>query len=247
MDSIEGSDAARLGLAACAAVLPALTLVEPVRAAETGHLHLFHALQVEQLEQRIRNGANAVAWEAHAWIGTDDHKAWLETKGEKPNGERPEQAEFQLLYSRRISDYFDGRVGIRYDVAPSPDRGFAVLSLHGLAPYWFEVDASAFLSDEGELSARISAEYELLITQQLILQPSAEVDLAAQSVRERGIGSGLGAVELGLRLRYELVRKVAPYVGILWERKFGDTADLAREEGEDADDLSFLVGIRFFL
>lgn len=113
--------------------------------------------------------------------------------------------------------------------------------------YWFEVDASAFLSDEGELSARISAEYELLITRQLILQPSAEVDLAAQNVRERGIGSGLGAVELGLRLRYELVRKVAPYVGILWERKFGDTADLAREEGEDADDLSFLVGIRFFL
>ncbi len=236
---------ARRYLGAAVAVLPALVLGGPARAAETGHL--FAAMQVEQLEYRLKNGANVLAWDAHAWVGTDDHKAWLETEGEKPNGERLEQGEFRLLFGRRISDYFDGRVGIRYDVAPSPDRGFAVFSLHGLAPYWFEVDASAFVSHEGEVSARFSADYELLITQRMILQPSMEVDLAAQSVRERGLGSGLNDLELGLRLRYEFVRNFAPYVGIHWERKFGGTADLAREEGEDAEDLAFVVGVRLLL
>ena len=156
-----------------------------------------------------------------------------------------EKGEIQLLYSRRLSDFFDAQAGVRYDFAPDPERGFGVFALQGLAPYWFEVDASAFVSNEGELSARFEAEYDLLITQKLILQPTAEVNIAAQSVRERGIGSGINDVELGLRLRYEIERKFAPYVGTSWERKIGQTADYARNEGEDVDNLSFVTGVRF--
>ncbi|MCA1240810.1 copper resistance protein B [Stappia stellulata] len=224
-------------------ILPALFLFAPVASAEPGQLFTF--FQAEQFEYRANDGGGSFNWDAQGWIGTDDHKAWLKTEGEKPTDGRLEKGEFQLLYSRRISNFFDAQVGVRYDIEPGPERGFGVFSLQGLAPYWFEVGASAFVSNEGEVSARFEAEYDLLITQKLILQPTAEVNLAVQSVRERGIGSGINDVELGLRLRYEIERRFAPYIGISWERKLGETADFARDEGEEIDNLSFVTGIRF--
>jgi len=233
----------RQKLAFLAGFMPALFLFGPAQSAEPGQLFTF--FQAEQLEYRANNGQDSLNWDAQGWIGNDDHKAWLKTEGEKPTDGRLEKGEIQLLYSRRISDFFDAQAGVRYDFEPGPERGFGVFALQGLAPYWFEVDASAFVSNEGEVSARFEVEYDLLITQKLILQPTAEVNLAAQSVRERGIGSGINDVELGLRLRYEIERKFAPYIGISWERKIGQTADLARDEGEDIDNLSFVTGIRF--
>ncbi|MDH3239900.1 MAG: copper resistance protein B [Alphaproteobacteria bacterium] len=203
-------------------------------------------LQIEQLEYRAQDGDDAFVWDAEGWFGGDKEKVWFKTEGEQPIGGKLEEAEVQLLYSRLISDFFDVQAGLRHDIKPDPQRTFAVLGLQGLAPYFFEVDAAAFLSNKGELSARLKGEYELLLTQRLILQPSAELNFSATTVEERGIGSGLTDVELGLRLRYEFVREFAPYIGINWERKVGKTADLARDEGEDTNVFSIVAGIRFW-
>lgn len=202
--------------------------------------------QAEQLEYRFAEGKDSLNWEARAWVGEDKNKLWLKTEGEKMFGGELEGAEVQLLYSRLISPFWDFQIGGRYDVRPEPTRGFAVFGVQGLAPYFFEVDAAGFVSHEGDVSARIKADYELLLTQKLVLQPSVELDFAVQEVKELGIGPGLTGVELGLRLRYEFVREFAPYIGVAWERKVGRTADLARDEGEDIDRLAFVTGIRFW-
>ncbi len=235
---------ARRALAWAIAVAAAIDSF-PSRAADMDDM-VTTFFQADQLEYRARDGRNALAWDVQGWIGGDYTKLWLKSEGEKPVGEAVEKAELQLLYSRLISDFFDVQAGLRYDVEPGPRRGFAVLGLQGLAPQFFEVDAAAFVSDRGEVSARLEAEYDLLLTQRLVLQPSVEVNVAAQGVAERGIGSGINDIELGLRLRYEIRREIAPYVGVHWERKLGRTASLARDDGEEVDSLSLLLGIRLW-
>ena len=121
-----------------------------------------------------------------------------------------------------------------------------MFGVQGLAPYWFEVDAAAFVSDDGDVSARLEAEYELFLTQKLILQPRAELDFAVQDVPELGIGSGLSTAEAGLRLRYEFRREFAPYIGVSWRRAFGETADFTRADGEDVESISFVAGLRLW-
>lgn len=225
--------------------LLALGLLLPTAASAADmHPQIFSQFQVDELEYRVSDGRDAVHWDAFAWIGGDDHKLWLKTEGEKPVGESLERAEVQVLYNRRVSDFFDARAGLRYDFEPEPERGFLVLGLAGLAPYFIELDAALFLSEEGDLSARVEAETDLPVTQRLILQPVAEVNLAASGDHDRGVGSGINDIELGLRLRYEVVREFAPYVGVNWERQFGQTADLAREEGEDTSRVSLVLGLR---
>jgi copper resistance protein B len=216
----------------------------PVRAAEDDRIITF--LEVEQFEYRIKDGTESLNWAAQGWIGEDYNKLWFKTEGEAPVGGRAEQAEFQFLYSRLISDFFDVQVGLRQDIKPDPDRSFAVVGLHGLAKYFFETDVAVFVSHKGEVSARAEAELDLRLTQRLVLQPSAEVNLAVQSVAERGIGSGFNDIELGLRLRYEITREFSPYIGVNWERSLGETADLARAEGERADSFALVAGLRFW-
>ncbi len=227
-------------LAAIAALLAAST----AGASEPGQL--FASFEVEQLEYRTGTGTDALYWDAEGWVGTDDHKARLKTEGEQQTDGKLEKGEVQLLYSRRISDFFDAQAGVRYDVKPQPERGFAVFGVQGLAPYMIEVDAAAFVSNEGEVSARLKGKYDLLITQRLILQPSAEINLAVQSVEEREVGSGISSVGAGVRLRYEIVREFAPYLGFQWERKLGQTADYARHEGTSADNRSLVLGVRLW-
>lgn len=205
---------------------------------------IFTLVEAEQLEYRTGRGDDTANWEAQAWIGGDYDKLWFKTQGDRVIDGALQDAELQLLYSRAVTAFWDLQVGGRFDPKPEPSRGFAVVGLQGLAPYFFEVDAAAFLSDEGDLSARIEAEYELLLTQRLILKPSVELNFAAQEVEDLGIGSGLSAVETGLRLRYEVVREWAPYVGIVWEHKLGRTADLARRAGQDAGRSRFVTGLR---
>lgn len=230
---------------AALAFLAALSLAPASALAEMDD-HIFTYAEAEQLEYRLSDGKDRFKWDAQGWIGEDYNKLWIKTEGEKVFGGDLEEAEVQLLYSRIIHPFWDLQVGGRFDVRPQPQRGFGVLGVQGLAPYFFEVDAAAFVSHEGDLSARLKGEYDLLITQQLILQPSAELNLAAQEVEKLGIGRGLTDVELGLRLRYEIVREFAPYIGVAWERKVGRTADFAEAEGEDVDVLSFVAGIRFW-
>jgi copper resistance protein B len=206
----------------------------------------FLFFQADRFEYRAQDGDDSLKWDAQGWVGGDYEKLWLKTEGEKRIGGKIEDAEAQLLYSRLLTDFFDVQAGVRYDPEPHPRRGYAVLGVQGLAPYYFETDAALFLSNEGELSARFVAEYELLLTQRLILQPALELNLSAEEVKERGIGSGVNDIELGLRLRYEIRREFAPYIGVNWERKLGQTADIARHDGEDTEIPSLVAGIRFW-
>ena len=201
-------------------------------------------LLIDRLEARIRNGSDGYAWDAEAWHGGDIDKLWLKTEGEGEFGGAVDSAEVQALWSHAIGPFFDLQAGLRYDIRPRPDRGHVVLGVQGLAPYWFEVDAAAFLSEKGDLTARFEAEYDQRITQRLILQPRVELDLAAQDVPELGIGAGLSTAELGLRLRYENEPRLAPYVGVAYERAFGDTADFRRAGGEDVGGWNLLLGVR---
>ena len=207
---------------------------------------LFYFFQAEEFEYRLTDGDHGFNWDAQGWVGGDDNKAWFKTEGAVPFNDGVEEAEIQALYSRRISNFFDAQIGVRYDFEPDPERAFGVFGVQGLAPYFFEIDTAAFVSEDGDVSARFEAEYELLITQQMVLQPSLEFNLAAQEVEELGIGSGFNDIELGLRLRYEIEREFAPYIGVSWERALGRTADFARDDGEDVDELSFVTGVRFW-
>lgn len=174
-------------------------------------------------------------------------RIWLKTQGEySPGRDEFEKAEVQLLYSRLVGYYWDLQARVRYDFEPDPSRAYGVIGLQGLAPGYFEVDTQAFVSENGDLSARLEADYDILITQRLILQPKAELNLAVQDVPEFGIGSGINDLELGLRLRYEISREFAPYVGISWERKLGETAQIARREGGDVDIFALVAGVRFW-
>lgn len=201
-------------------------------------------LLVDRLEWMIRDGRDGYAWDGEGWIGGDIDKLWIKSEGEGDIGGRPEQAEVQLLWSHAINPWFDLQAGLRYDFRPDPERAHLALGVQGLAPYWIEIDAAAFLSDKGDLTARFEAEYDQRITRRLILQPRIELDLAAQDVPELGIGSGLSTAEAGLRLRYQIVPEFTPYVGLQYERSFGDTRAYRRAAGEDEGGWSLLVGIR---
>lgn len=203
-------------------------------------------IEAEQFEYRVSGGEDTFSWDAQGWIGRDYNKVWLKTQGDDVLDGAVKDAEMQVLYSRAIAAFWDVQLGARYDVKPNPSREYAVLGIQGLAPYFFEVDAAAFVSNKGDVSARLEAEYEMLLTQRLIAKPSVELNVAAQEVEELGIGSGLSEAELGLRLRYEIVREIAPYIGVSWERKVGPTADFARRDGADVSDLAFVTGARFW-
>ena len=198
----------------------------------------------DQLESHIRDGKDAYLWDAQGWYGGDINKLWVKTEGEGSFGDGLEQAEVQALWSRAIAPWWDFQAGVRHDFQPDPARSFLVAGVQGLMPYQFEIDAAAFLSDEGDLSARLEAEYDQRITQRLILQPRFEVDLALNDVPEQRISSGVTTAELGLRLRYEFAREFAPYIGLEYGRSFGHTADSARAAGEKVAGWSLLLGVR---
>lgn len=206
----------------------------------------FSQLMLDRLEYRAGKGRDSYHWEGEGWIGGDIHRFAFKTEGEGDIGGRLERAEVQALYSRAIDPWFNLEAGVRQDFRPGPQRSYAVIGIEGLAPYWFEVGAQAFLSDKGDAHLRLEGSYDQRITQRLILQPAVEMNIAAQHVPELGIGSGITDFELGLRLRYEIAREFAPYVGVNWERKLGDTADYARAAGERASATSLVMGVRFW-
>ncbi len=218
-------------------ILAALPILLMAHAAGAADDDLYSFVQADRLEY-----ADALVWDLQGWIGDDYHKLWAKAEGEYDDD--VEENELQLLYSRAFSPFFDWQVGLRRDFRPTPSRTQLVLGIQGLAPQWFEIDAAAFVSEDGDVSARFEAEYDLLLTQRLVLQPRLEVEVAFSDVPELGTGSGLNSTDLGIRLRYEFSRKFAPYVGVSWIRLYGDTADLARVAGADDNEVSALVGIR---
>ena len=168
----------------------------------------------------------------------------------RTGGERGGEAEVQALYSRLIAPFWDFQAGLRYDQFSGAgfDRGrtFAVIGLQGLSPYRFELEPALFISQDGDVSARLTATYDLLLTQRLILQPRLDFDAAVPSAEKFGIGEGVNSVGLGLRLRYEFTREFAPYVGVHWLRRFGETADLSRRGGGDVQDIAVVFGVRLW-
>jgi copper resistance protein B len=201
-------------------------------------------LNFDLAEYQARKGDDGFRWGVEGWYGGDIDRLTLKSEGEAVRGEGIEEAELQLLYSRAVGPYFDLQAGVRQDLGEGPDRTYAVVGFEGLAPYWFEVEGALFLSNKGDLLGRLGGYYDQRITQRLILQPRTEVNFAFQDVPETRTGSGLSDFEAGLRLRYEIVKEFAPYVGVEWTRKLGDTARFARAAGEDADGVSFAVGTR---
>jgi copper resistance protein B len=202
------------------------------------------AVIIDQAEATFSDGEEAYAWDVQGWTGGDMNRFWWKSEGEGAFGDGVEEAEIQALYSRAIRPFFDFQTGLRQTYRPEGDRTDLVVGIQGLAPYWFEVDAAAFLSNKGELTARAEAEYDQRITQKWILQPRAEVTLSAQDISELSIGSGLSSLQVGARLRYEFKKEFAPYVGVEWTRRFGNTRNFLEAQGRSAEDTRLVVGIR---
>lgn len=204
---------------------------------------LVYRVMLDKLEIRGADGDNPLVWDAQAWIGYDLNKFWIKAEGERVDG-KTEEADIELLYSRALAPFWDLQAGWRRDIEPTPDRDWLALSLKGLAPYLFEVDASLYIGESGRIATNLDAEYEYMFTQRLILSPEIEINLYSDRDAARGIGSGLSNLEAGLRLRYEIRREFAPYIGVNWTRLFGGTADFADAEGGDTSDLQWVAGIR---
>ncbi len=223
-------------------------------AMETGrhHLQKFHGGQkfvqviVNVADYQLRKGRDGFEWDAEGWYGGDIHRLWVKSEGEGDFGRSLEKAEVQALYSRAFDPYFNWQAGIRYDFKPDPSRIYATIGVEGLAPSFFDVEGALFLSTKGELMARAEGYYDQRITQRLIAQPRAELNFAAQNNREIAVGAGLTGAEIGVRLRYDIRREFAPYVGVQYSRAFGRTRRYLRDEGEDAGGWSVVTGIRFW-
>lgn len=202
-------------------------------------------LQVDRLEAHVGDGDDGFLWDLQGYYGGPTSRFWFKSEGEGAFGDKVDDAEVQALYSRAVAPFWDLQLGVRQDLA-GPETTHAVIGIQGLAPYLFEIDAAAFVSHRGDVTARIEAELDQRITQRLILQPRMEASFAAQDIPSLKIGSGIDRVEAGLRLRYEFSREFAPYVGIEQAWRLGGSADYARAAGEDPSVTSVVAGVRFW-
>ncbi|WP_313245241.1 copper resistance protein B [Stenotrophomonas rhizophila] len=230
--------------------IPAVTAADrlaafpPIEHGAMEHAPEIHSmLLVNRLEQWDGQHGNGQAWEASGWVGGNIHRVWVRSEGERSGG-RTEAADVEVLYGRSVSPWWDVLVGVKQDLGPGDSRTWAALGIQGLAPYKFETSATAYVGEGGQVMASAEIEYELLLTNRLILQPLLEATLAAKDDPRHGTGSGLNKVEAGLRLRYEFNRRFAPYIGISHERLFGDTADYHQAAGERARDTRWVAGVR---
>ena len=199
----------------------------------------------DRLEAWDADRGTGLGWELTSWTGTDLNRLWLRSEGERVDGAL-ESAGLEALYGRAFARWWDVVAGIRHDGGEGPSQTFVAVGVQGLAPQWFEVEATAYIGQSGQTAAQFEAEYETLFTNRLILQWQAAVELYGKDDPRRGIGSGLSTVEAGLRLRYEFRPEFAPYIGVVWEQAYGATADHRALMGDDADDTRFVAGVRIW-
>ncbi|TAN07484.1 MAG: copper resistance protein B [Rhodanobacteraceae bacterium] len=203
-------------------------------------------LLLDRLEYvHARDGGNATAVDSEAWFGGNLDKLWLKFEGDHADGGWLD-LRTEALWAHAVAPFWSTQLGVRHDSGMGPDRTWAAFGIEGLAPYWFETRATFYVGQGGRTAARLALEYEARFTQRLILQPSLELNLYGRSDPRRGIGSGLSDLDAGLRLRYEITRQFAPYVGVVWLQRFGRSRDYARALGEPADDLQFVAGARIW-
>jgi copper resistance protein B len=199
---------------------------------------------LDQLEFRAGAGPSDLRWEGEAWVGTDTDRLWLKGEGERDGGGEVSDGRWEALYSRPVTPWFDAQAGLRYDLDSRPGRAWAAFGVEGLAPYAIAVDAAAYVGGDGRLAARAMFSQDQRLTQRLILSPEVELDLYSRDDPRRRVGAGLSDLDAGLRLRYEITRKVAPYLGLVYEGRFGRTADLLRAAGEPTGGVKLAVGLR---
>lgn len=212
-------------------------------AAHDNAVHYF--VLFDQLEWQAGKGTDGLSIDSRGWVGRDRDRVWFRAEGDSENG-RVGEAQAHLLYGRQFSRWWDVVAGIRQDFRPGPAQTWAAFGVQGLAPYWFEVEATGYVGASGRTHARFEVEYELLLTNRLVLQPLVEAEIFGKSDPERGVGAGLSTTDVGFRLRYEFRREVAPYVGITWKNKWGKTADFAEAAGEETGGARFVTGLRLW-
>jgi len=203
-----------------------------------------HAI-FNQLEGRWNGSNTEFRWQGQGWAGTDYDKLWIKSEGTVSQG-AVDDGQQQFLYSRAITTYFDAQGGLRSDIDSRPTRNWAAFGVQGLAPYFFDLEVTGFVSGQGHLAAKLEASHDLLITQRLILQPQIELNVYSKSDPARLVGAGFSDIDTGLRLRYEFSRKFAPYIGVVYQGKFGQTANFARATGERTSDMRFAFGVRLW-
>jgi copper resistance protein B len=199
---------------------------------------------LDQFEGRTDGRTPDLRWSGEGWIGTDYDKLWIKTEGFRRRDGTVDDGKQEFLYSRAISTYFDLQAGLRSDIDSLRNRNWAAFGFEGLAPLFFQVEGTGYVSDSGHLAAHFEGSYDLLLTNRLILQPEFEIDLYSKADPARLIGAGISDIDTGVRLRYEIDRKFAPYIGVAYEGKFGQTASFARRAGESTSGVRFVFGIR---
>lgn len=205
---------------------------------------MVHQVLFNLAEYQIRDGRDGYRWDGEAFTGGDINRFWIKSEGEGTMHRSVDSAEVQALFSHAIGPYYNLQAGVRQDIGPIRASTYATIGFEGLAPYQFETEGALFLSKKGDLLGRLEGWYDQRLTQRLVLQPRVELNFSAQDVPEDRYGAGLVNAELGLRVRYEIRREFAPYVGVSYERKTARTADFAREDGEDTGSTSLVVGVR---
>jgi copper resistance protein B len=208
-------------------------------------------LRAEVLEYRPRNDESDFRWDMQGWYGGDFNRLWVKSEGERNTAFKADyDIDMQLLYGRFIKKYYDFQIGVRGETqifrGENVARAHAVIGFQGLVPYRYEVESALFISQDGDVSARFQTSRDFLLTQRLILQGRFETHAAVQKVEKFTTGQGLNNVELGLRLRYEIRREIAPYIGVSYDRSFFKTADLVREEGGHPSQVRFVAGLRLW-
>lgn len=210
------------------------------------HMHgsaPFGMLLVDRLEAFHARDANGQGWEAEGWYGGDENKLWVRTEGERRGG-KLEDADLEALWNHNVTAFWSTQLGVRRELGEGPGRTWAAFGVQGLAPYWIDVEATGYVGASGRTAGRARADYDMLFTQRLILQPEAEINLYGRNDPRRRIGSGMSDVRFGLRLRYEIRRQFAPYVGVNWVRRTGTTADYARQDNQPVLDRQIVAGVR---
>ena len=199
----------------------------------------------DELEWQAGTDAHGLSIDSRGWVGRDRNRLWFRAEGDREDG-RVGEAQTHVLYGRQFSRWWDVVAGVRQDFRPGAAQTWAAFGVQGLAPYWFEIEATAYVGASGRTHARFEVEYELLLTNRFVLQPLLETEIVGKSDPERGVGAGLSATNAGFRLRYEFRREVAPYVGISWNNKWGKTADFAEAAGEGSSGARFVTGLRLW-
>lgn len=231
--------------------LPAITDADRAAAFPDVHGHaatddaVNYLVLFDRFEWLKASGTIGIGWDNKSWIGKDTNRLWLRTEGHSEDG-TVSDATAHVLFGHSFARWWDVVAGVRQDVRPGSPQTWAAIGVQGLAPYWFEIEATGYVGASGRTHARVEVEYELLVTNRLVLQPLVEIDAYGKSDPERRVGAGLSTAGAGLRLRYEFRRELAPYVGFTWEQKLGQTGDFSKEDGENVRSLKFATGVRWW-